>query len=214
MTAMNNLPPDIADKAFEQMMRDAQGRLVPVSKIKAADLLQNDLVETLIRDARALSDRLTKFRASADSMVSAFLDVLAQQYDAKRGGRKGNVTLVSFDGTQKVIIQVQDHIDFGPELQTAKSLVDQCINNWAVGASDNIKALVNDAFQVDKSGRINRDRILGLRRLAIDDPIWARAMEAIADSIRVIGSKSYMRFYTRANAEAPWNQVVLDLANA
>ena len=35
---------------------------------------------------------------------------------------------------------------------------------WAEGANDNIKALVNHAFQTDKEGKINTSRVLGLLR--------------------------------------------------
>jgi len=34
---------------------------------------------------------------------------------------------------QKVQIQAQDTIDFGPQLQQAKTLLDECLNEWAEG---------------------------------------------------------------------------------
>jgi hypothetical protein len=39
-------------------------------------------------------------------------------------------------------------------------------------------------------------------------------MEAIRASIRVTGSKEYVRFYRRRNLEAGWEAVTIDLAKA
>jgi len=65
---------------------------------------------------------------------------------------------------------------------------------------------------VDKEGKLNTGRIIGLRRLAIDDPNWLRAMEAISDSMQVVGSKSYLRVYERAVSDDKWSAVSMDLA--
>ena len=51
----------------------------------------------------------------------------------------------------------------------AKALVDECIQDWSAGSRDEIKVLVNDSFYVDKTDKINTQRILGLRRLNIED---------------------------------------------
>lgn len=59
---------------------------------------------------------------------------------------------------------------------------------------------------------INTQRVLGLRRLAIKDEKWQRAMQAISDSIRVSDSKQYVRIYQRPSPEANWEAVTLDLA--
>ncbi len=51
-------------------------------------------------------------------------------------------------------------------------------------------------------------------KAAIDDQRWQRAMDAINDSIRVTGSKIYVRFYRRPDPTATWEQVTIDLAAA
>jgi hypothetical protein len=37
-------------------------------------------------------------------------------------------------------------------------------------------------------------------------------MKAIRDSMRVTGTKEYVRFYERPSAEAPWVAISLDIA--
>ena len=53
-----------------------------------------------------------------------------------------------------------------------------------------------------------------LRRVAIAAPKWQEAMRAISDAMRTTGSKSYMRFYQRADLAGDWQAVRLDFAAA
>ena len=96
-------------------------------------------------------------------------------------------------------VAIGDSLTFGPKLQVAKALIDECLVEWTEGGNDNVRALINDAFDVGKEGKLRVDRILSLQRLAIDEPRWKRVMEAISDSIRVESSKSYVRFYHRTS---------------
>ncbi len=103
----------------------------------------------------------------------------------------------------KVQVQVAELIDFGPELQIAKKLVDECLNEWSADSRPEIQALVSDAFDTDKEGKINRAKIFMLLRHSIEDERWMRAMDAIRDAMRVTGSKEYVRFYTREKTGRP-----------
>ncbi|TVR06381.1 MAG: DUF3164 family protein [Salinarimonadaceae bacterium] len=194
--------------------RDAKGALVPEGLVRPQDLLQDQTVRKILSYAQELSAQIARFKGHTFDDVSSCVDLIAEQYGAKIGGAKGNMTLMSLDGTMKVQVQVADQISFGPELQAAKSLVDDCIERWAADAGDEIRALVNHAFDVDKEGKINRAALFQLRRLKIEDEEWKQAMAAIGDAIRVVGSTQYVRFYRRADANAPWQGVSIDIASA
>lgn len=194
-------------------MINAEGHLVPVEKVKMEDRLEDELVKGLYQSALDVSQQLAKFKASAFADVNAFVDLLAEKYGAVKGGKKGNMTLMSYDGLTKIQVSVGDFIQFGPQLQVAKQLIDECIKDWGDGANANIQALVNHAFRVDKANQVNTGAILGLRRLNIEDLKWKKAMDAITDSMKVVMSKMYIRFYARASTECAWRPVAMDLAN-
>ncbi|MBY4641589.1 DUF3164 family protein, partial [Gluconacetobacter entanii] len=65
-----------------------------------------------------------------------------------------------------------------------------------------------------KEGKIRTDKILGLRRLNIEDEEWQRAMQAISDSIRIDTTKAYLRFHERNGPDDDFRQVPLDIARA
>ena len=129
--------------------------------------------------------------------IEAFIEVSAEKYDAKLGGKKGNVTLYSYDGQYKIVRQVGDNLRFDERVNAAKALSEECLLEWTKEGCDEIKTIVASAFDVDKEGEVKVPKILALRRHEIDDPRWQRAMKAIADSLQIVGTKPYVRFYER-----------------
>lgn len=192
--------------------KDAQGRLIPEAMIRPIDKARDELVQELVKRAQATNRTLTDFKVGAMQDARAFVALSAEQYGVHLGGNKGNVTLYSFDGVYKVQLAVAENIKFDERLQAAKALIDECINDWARGSRDEIKVLVQDAFQTDKDGKISTGRVLGLRRLEIDDPQWLAAMKAIGESVQVVGSKEYIRFYQRVGDTDKYDPINLDIA--
>ncbi|GBR00505.1 DUF3164 family protein [Acetobacter oeni] len=196
----------------EGYLQDSAGRLVPSANVKPEHLLEDELVRRLSQVAESHSDTLRQFRETCFADVRAFQEILGEKYGASVGGQKGNLSLTSYDGTLRIQIAMGDTISFGPELQAAKCLIDDCLTRWTKGANKNISAIVLDAFDVQKEGKIRTDKILALRRLEIDDPDWKQAMEAISDSIRIDATKQYVRFHVRVKPDQPFRQVPLDIA--
>lgn len=194
--------------------KDAMGNLVPVAKVKPVDRARDALVQDLISGAKRQAAVLAEFKAKAFADIDAFVQASAAEYGTVVRGAagKGNVTLTSFDGRFKVVKAVQDKIMFDERLQVAKAIIDERVHTWAKGANQNIKALVNHAFQVDKAGNISVGRVLSLRQIEIQDPEWARAMAAISDSMKVASSKSYVRFYERDEATGEYLAISVDVS--
>lgn len=190
---------------------NALGHLVPESQVKEIDKVRDDVVLEIVESAKHLQSAMAIFKATAMSKVADFVDLSAAEFDVKYGGTKGNVTLMSFDGKFKVQRSVGEHRVFDERIQAAKAKIDECIKRWSEGSSDQIKALVEHAFRVNKQGHIDVNQVLSLRNLNIDDADWLEAMEAIADSIQVMGTTPYLRIYER-QSDGQYKQVALDIA--
>lgn len=196
----------------ENYRTDAQGRLIPESMIKPIDRTRDELVSELSMKARALHETLRSFKASVFNDINAFVELSADEYGVKWGGKKGNITLYSFDGAIKIQIAIAEHVVFDERLQAAKQLIDECIKDWSQGSRAEIQVLVQSAFQTDKEGKINTGRVLALRRLEITDTKWQTAMRAIGESLQVVGSKEYVRFYERVGNTDQYRPISLDIA--
>jgi hypothetical protein len=197
---------------LEGYMTDAKSRLVPLAQVKDEDILKDQLVRELTAKARQLQADLRKFKTEAMGDVRTLVEAVAEKYGVKLGGTKGNTTLLSFDGTLKIQVAVAEHLIFDEKLSAAKALIDECLKDWTEGGREEVRTLINDAFDVDREGRVNTGRILSLRKLNITDERWKRAMEAISDSLSVVGTKTYIRFYERETPESQWKTISLDMA--
>lgn len=196
----------------EGYMVDSKGRLVPVEMIDEIDTTRNDLVVEILTKAEQLQQQLRDFKVATLDDIGAFIDLAGEKYQVSIGGKKGNVSLTSYDGLFRIQRAIQEHVHFDERLQSAKELIDNCIHRWSEGTRSELRVLVDDAFQVDKEGLISTSRVLSLRRHNIEDDEWKRAMQAIADSIQVSGSKTYVRIYKRTGVDHKWQPVSLDLA--
>ncbi len=192
--------------------KDAQGRLIPEDQIKPIDKLRDELVLSLATKAKALQKQMRDFKQMAYSEIQEFVELSANEYGTKLGGKKGNVTLLSFDGSNKIQHAVQESLAFDERLQVARSLIDECLQEWVKDARPELAVIVNDAFRVDTKGEIRTARVLSLRRYEIEDVRWQRAMDAIGDACQVVGSKIYLRFYERVGESEHYRPVTLDIA--
>lgn len=199
------------EKTFneKEFMVNAQGSYVPIENVKPVDKLRDDLVRSLMVKTKEVQKIIERHRFECWDDIRAFLQLSAQEHGVEFGGKKGNITLLSYDGKYKVVIANQDYISFNEKLQIAKELIDECIKKWSSGASANLIALLNDAFKVDKQGKISTDKILGLRRLEINDATWNEAMKAIGDSVTIEDSKRYIRFYERRDSDGKYEHISL-----
>ncbi|MFB2588779.1 DUF3164 family protein [Acinetobacter sp. c1-l78] len=193
-------------------MMNIKGHLIPTEKVKPIEKIRDEVVKDMVQKAQVLHNAMQNAKTEIFAMFNDFVALSAQEYDTKIGGEKGNVTLFSFDGLYKVQLAISENLVFDERLQVAKHLIDECIVEWSAGSNDNIKALINNAFQVDKQGKISTHRVLGLRRLDIRDEKWLKAIDAISDAIQVTDSKEYIRFYER-DAHGKYQPISLDFAS-
>lgn len=190
--------------------KDKDGNLIADSNIRPVDLDADRVAIGLCELAKGMQSALAQFKAQAFEMMLQHVDQVAEKYGAKLGGEKGNVRIHSFDGRYRVDLAKADRISFGAELEAARALLGEYLNEVTGHASNDLRTLINRAFKVE-DGRVSTADILGLLRINIEHEKWKAAMEAIRDSIQTIGTSSYVRFYERDD-RGHYNAIPLDIA--
>ncbi len=136
-------------------LRDAQGRLTPEALVRPQDLLHDGMVRRTVAFAVDLSAQITRFRAHCFDDIAAFDALLEDEYGGHtRRSVKGNRTYLSYDGTMKAQVQIAERVAFGPEMQVARDLVDECLAEWSRDSGNEMRAIVGHAFQVDREGHL------------------------------------------------------------
>ena len=170
-----------------EFLTDAKGRLVPKAQIKPEHLMEDDFVKNVLQKVSKHQDEMIALKTGIIDDLFAFIDLVNEKFGYRRGGKKGNVSLTSYDGCKKIVYSISDTIDFGVELQAAKGLIEEYLDDVFKHVSESeeineLRSLVNFAFQVDKNGKVNRDAILRLRKRSISHPKWTEAVKAINDT--------------------------------
>ena len=198
----------------EGWREDAKGRLVRIESISDVEIQEDELVRQIAERWRDYNLHLQELKAATLSDIQAHIDLANEKYGVKVGGAKGNLTLYSFDGKLKVTRKMADDITFDVRLQGAKALIDECLHEWTDGSPAEVRSIIDHAFAVDKEGKISTGRILGLRRIKSQHPKWLEAMQAIADSVRVISTKAYLQVFEKESdrPESGWRGIVLDVS--
>lgn len=193
-------------------VRNAVGHLVPVDQVREQDKLRDQVAIGLSQEAKALSLALKNFKKKALGDVADLISIAGERYGVQMGGKKGNVTIATYDGQFKVVRSYADRLAFTEEMEVAKVLVYDCIKAWSKGADNHLMAIVDRVFSPNRNGQIKTSDVLDLLRLEIDDTGWKSAMQAVKDSILVSGSSVYIRVYERINGTDEYRAIPLDLA--
>jgi len=202
------------DELPDGYLRNAAGHLVPEDQVREQDKLRDQVARDLVAEAVELNQRLRHFKTRALADIADLVSIAASRYDVQLGGKKGNVTVTTYDGEFKVVRSYAEQITFSEELEAAKELINDCIRRWSKGANNNIQVLVDRAFRTNSKEQLRTQAILELLRLDIDDEQWRRAMDALKDSIQVSGTAVYVRVYRRVGAADNYVAIPLDLASA
>lgn len=96
--------PDATPKGY---WKKADGTLVPEKAVKPVDRERTRLVEDVAAKALAMQKAMTEYKLAAMGAVDAFVARAAAEHGVKAGGVKGNLTLPTFDGSKRVLVQIR-----------------------------------------------------------------------------------------------------------
>lgn len=193
-------------------VRNALGHLVPEAQVREHDKLRDQVSRELAEAAIPIHAALKAFKAKALGDIADLVSISGEKYGVQMGGKKGNVSVATYDGQYKIERAYADRITFTEEVLAAKELVDQCIRTWSEGANSHLQVLVDRAFRADKKGQLKTADLLDLLRTEINDPGWKMAMQALKDSILVVGTAVYIRVYQRVGDTDTYVPISLNIA--
>jgi hypothetical protein len=186
------------------------GKLVPVESITDEDIAKDKLVTELIEDAEELQRVIIKAKARLTQKIDDYLAARATAKLIKNW--KGNAIITDFSGAARVVRKIGKFMVFDEKLQLAKQIIDECVIQWSGDSNSNLVAMVNMAFDVNNSGAVDRDAILGLKKLKVDGPTkarWQEAMDLIFESQMTQATKPY-DYFQQKDADGVWQNIVLD----
>ncbi len=190
---------------------DTKARLIPSSQVEDIDKLRDQLVGNVVEEGIKLNQALQDFKIRAFADIATFVELSAERYGVRIGGKKGNVIAYCYSGEYKIQRAISEHIVCDEGILSAQALIQECLLEWGEGAKPIMIDIVNRAFRVDKEGNLSMNRILELLRIDDDDPRWKQAQNAIKKSLLVTDSTAYIRLYKR-NDKGKYDPISLNIS--
>ncbi|HMQ79188.1 MAG TPA: DUF3164 family protein [Ignavibacteria bacterium] len=189
------------------------GRPIPEANVDPIAKRRDDAVSRMVTKALKLEAEMRKVKEEILAEVMAYIGHLQQANSIKKQATKGNYTLSDYANLQQVQVSMNNIIEFDERLNLAKTLIDKCLIKWTKRGNQNVRAIINDAFDVDKKGNVNKMRIFGLMALQINDKDWKQAMELIRASMQVSDTRQYLNIRTRKNNFDKWDFINLNFSS-
>lgn len=205
---------DLARKTEKDgFMLDENGSFIRVGTIKEHDLEKDKLVRTMSRDAVVIHDEMRALKQKFALMMEKHIEHMGELYNVKIGGKKGNVSLTSFDKRLKIERTKQDRMTTNEHMLIATQLVDECLEGWSKGSNKNLQAFVRKYFRTDAKGNYSIADLQRVRKLELErpDPLWDKAMKALDNAIEHDFTATYFRAFYRDDAGA-YHAIPLDFA--
>lgn len=194
----------------------ADGSAMPLDLVKTETFLEDQMVRKIIGFAKPLSEQIARFKKHTRADIAQFDEQLEAKYGLVKRGRagKGNQQYKTLDGMMMVETRTNDVTEFGPQLQVAKRLIDECLVEWVAEGRAEIQAIVTRAFNTDQAGKINKNAVIALTKIDSDDPRWKQAVDAIHEAVRVIGTKERLSFSFKNSPDGDWITISINIADA
>lgn len=190
---------------------NALGNLVPEEMVKPYEQLKNEVVESVSKKVVQMRKNMEDLKKDAMEEIDSFMELAAQEYNVNLGGKKGNVTLTSFDGQIKIVIANSTNQEFNEKINLAKSLIDEYLTELTKDSAVELKTIISSAFKI-RQGKLDVRRILELRSYDIKNDKWKKAMELINESLEITSSNRCFRLYIRDSKGIGYDRLNMDFA--
>ncbi|MFT8423659.1 MAG: DUF3164 family protein [Gluconacetobacter sp.] len=201
------------EKTQPRTLTNPDGREIPVGSIRPEIVLQHELAVEIAADFQALAAHNLAVKAAIFEKMRAYQDLMFQEYGVRVGGKFNGLSIHDFGDLIEIKADMRRYQQLTPSIVAAQALINDILDDLTDGASDDLRALVMQAFEKDeKTGKPNVQRILGLRRLNLNHPAWSDAVRALNDSVAPAGSKMAVVCRIRPEAGRAHEQVVVDFS--
>jgi len=177
----------------------ADGDNIPAKFVPAMDKKKDRYALKMAKKAKDLNNRITEFKQ--EMMEDG--DSIWEEMQAAENVRTGKLgySITSFDKSVKIEVNQSTRIEFDGQIEIAKTLITEYLDDKLNEADADIKQLVHHAFESNK-GQLDTKKVIGLFKWNIKHDKWVRAIELIKKSMTTNLSKRYATIMVKdANGE-------------
>lgn len=168
----------------------------------------------MVRDAVALSEKLSEFYEKCTNDLNAMRDIL-NEYGMIKANSKGGFHLKTKDGNFKIVYRYKTLCDWDVRAEKAEELLKDFLKDVVLKRDLDAYEVIMALLEKNKYGNLEFSRIQTLYSQAdrFDDPRWKESIRLFQESFVKTGSKMSLEFYKRAGENGKWEPIPLNLSN-
>lgn len=200
-------------KSTEQFWTDETGNKVQVSRTTKSERLQEREAFRLFTEATRLNAELSAFKERIKQTCQKVYDTYMAEKEINKAS-KGNFTFYNFDRSIKIVVNINERIEFDElGIEACKNLLDGFLTDNVESKDEAIKSLIMDAFNNTK-GRLDTKKVMNLLRYRskITNKSFQEAMKLLEESIRRPDSKTYFQVWFK-DAEGQYKNIDLNFSS-
>lgn len=193
------------------------GQEYPIGILDKQIVRSDALVKKGIAMAEKLSEIVEGYNQQITKLVMEYLDATADSYGA---AWQGNAILKSFDGTMQIEVDIKQQKSYDERLAIAGEKIRNWLDSKLEKVADpqtrkvfeQVSQIAKTALRIDHKGNVDQAKLIQLRKFEFSsEPEWVEAMELIAASERITGTKRYIRF-SKANEKGKLEAIPVDFS--
>jgi Protein of unknown function (DUF3164) len=202
-----------AQKTTDETIKDAQGRLCPLTMFSDVQLARDHLIKQEVTEAKRRAVEQGNYHQDLVASISEFFRISAEEHNAKPLGTEDGVSMVSIDGLQRIKLVKAKSATANEKLMIAKTMLEKLVEERGANIEPFFKTLALSAFETSSTGQMRLDKVMELKNLRCDYPEWLEIKAALDQAIEYVFKKRYVVFYERESVKDSWVQIPLNLHN-
>jgi len=193
-----------------KMLVNGTGKEVAIELIRPEVLKRDKIVKKMYNRLRLLYSKMLSEKQKILTEIGKYQKAMANETGTEV---LENATLSDYSNTIRIVKRNNRVIDFDDNIQLAEKKIKELIRKWGENSNPYIAEIVDRTFKTDRKGFINKNSILSLFTININDPDWLEAMELIRKSMYENAQKEYIMVQYRNDHTAGWETLNLNFSS-
>ena len=116
-----------AQKTTDETIKDAQGRLCPLTMFSDVQLARDHLIKQEVTEAKRRAVEQGNYHQDLVASISEFFRISAEEHNAKGLGDEDGVSMVSIDGLQRIKLVKAKSATANEKLMIAKTMLEKLV---------------------------------------------------------------------------------------
>lgn len=191
-------------------MLNSHGNEIAIELVDKQALRREATINKIFSQIERLNAQMFKAKAKIYAQIIGYNEHLAKKKGVKPRG--SNIQLTDYAGTRRVAIKNSSINTFNELISIAETKIKNYVKRLSADSKPELEAIINNVFKTDKKGFLDKNKILSLREIIINDPEWKEAMDLINESLEVRETKEYLNIQKKS-ADGSWKNIDLNFSS-